>query len=331
MTKMEDLEVRELGKSEYKLWDDLVEKSPHGTIFHTSDWLEVSREVLNNNHKIYGCFQNNELIGGCSLFIKKTKGIFKMASSTCEMTPYGGIVLKESPSTKVKKQVFDTHRIMNSLREFLCDRFDNIEIKLSPDFLDIRPFTWNGWNSNVLYTYYIELDRDINIGISKDLKKNIQNALNEGMKTKRLKNSKIYYDLFSLVFKRQKLTTPVNEVFFNRVIELLESKKIGDMWVTETSSAEYVASQIRLWDKKRVYAWTGASDHSFRNLGSNSLIYYDVFKDLKVAGFKEINMMAANTQRFTDFITGFNPKLVPYYSINFSSRRYRFFKKMYSI
>ncbi len=137
---MSDSFVRELESSEYKLWDDLVEKSPHGTIFHTSDWLRVCRDVLNRNPRIYGCFQNHELVGGCSLFINKVAGIFKVASSTCEMTPYGGIVIKESPSSKVRKREQESHKIMNSLGKFLCEQFDRIEIRFSPDFLDLRPF-----------------------------------------------------------------------------------------------------------------------------------------------------------------------------------------------
>ena len=67
---MNEIEVKELVPSEYKEWDLLVEKAKPGTLFHTSEWLEICRDVLSRDLKIYGCFRSDELVGGCPLFIK---------------------------------------------------------------------------------------------------------------------------------------------------------------------------------------------------------------------------------------------------------------------
>lgn len=87
---MEEIEVRELVPSEYKEWDLLVEKASPGTLFHTSDWLGICRDVLSKDLRIYGCFRNGELVGGCPLFVKTFKGILKIGSSKCNMTEYSG-------------------------------------------------------------------------------------------------------------------------------------------------------------------------------------------------------------------------------------------------
>ncbi len=328
MMRMSDILVRELESSEYIMWDDLVEKSPHGTVFHKSDWLAICKEVLNKNPRIYGCFQNNELIGGCSLFINKAAGVFKVASSTCEMTPYGGIVIKELPSTKIRKKEQESHKIMDSLRKFLCDRFDSIKIRFSPDFLDLRPFTWNGWDSNILYTYYMDLQRDVDENISKNIKRDIKNAENE-IKIRKLNDPKIYCDLQSMVYGRQNLNPPAPAEFFFRVFDLMESKTKGYMLVSETPSKEIVAAHVRLYDKDKIFAWAAASNPKFRANGYNTLLYYNEFKYLRNKNFRYMNMMAANTQRFTNFITGFNPKLIPHYSIRFNNRVFGFFEKIY--
>ena len=76
---MDEIEVRELAPSEYKEWDLLVEKAQPGTLFHTSQWLEICRDVLSRDLRIYGCFRNGELVGGCPLFVKNLKGILKVA------------------------------------------------------------------------------------------------------------------------------------------------------------------------------------------------------------------------------------------------------------
>ena len=102
---MEKIEVRELAPTEYKEWDLLVEKAQPGTIFHTSQWLEICRDVLFRDLRIYGCFRNDELVGGCPLFVKNLKGILKIASSTCNMTDYCGLLIEESSSSKWRNKV----------------------------------------------------------------------------------------------------------------------------------------------------------------------------------------------------------------------------------
>lgn len=331
-TKMSDIEVRELGNSEYRLWDELVEKSPHGTIFHNSDWLAVCRDVLNEDLKIYGCFQKEKLIGGCSLFIKNVAGIMKVASSTCKMTPYGGVVLAPSASTKVREQE-QTHReiIMALCNAFDNEHFDHIQIVNSPDFVDIRPFTWNRWNSSINYAYYFDLVGEIESNISKKARESIKQANRNSISINNSKDFSIFYDLFSMTFKRQNLKPPVTKEFFSSIIVLLKSKNIGGLWVAKTSSGELASALIILWDNKRSYAWANGSDTSFRQAAPNSLLYSIVFQDLKNKGFKEINLMSANTPRLAKFMSSLNPKLVPYYTVKKSTIKYKVATKAYGI
>ncbi len=52
---MKKLDVRDLDSSEYKLWDNLVEESLHGTLFHTTDWLKMSGDPKCSYHQhLYG-------------------------------------------------------------------------------------------------------------------------------------------------------------------------------------------------------------------------------------------------------------------------------------
>jgi lipid II:glycine glycyltransferase (peptidoglycan interpeptide bridge formation enzyme) len=313
---MSEIEVRELKKDEYKLWNDLVESSPHGTIFHNSDWLTTCSELLNKRLKIYGCFENEELVGGCSLYIYKLKRFFKTASSIIEMTPYGGVVLSQSPSSKVREQ----EQTYSNIIKLLCNAFDNehfdhIQITNSPDFVDIRPFTWNGWDSKIHYTYYFNLENDVEKNISKNVRWSIRKAIKNNITIKKLNNPSTYYELFSMTFKRQSLKPPITKEFLEKMIDILKTKNTGEMWIAETSSGEVASAEIVIWDNKRAYRWSAASHTNFKDTGATSLLLYEIFQDLKNRGFKEINLMAANTPHLTKFISSFNPRLVPYYSI----------------
>ena len=327
---MTDLEVRELELSEYKLWDDLVKESPHGTVFHTSDWLAICRDVLNKNLKIYGCFQNEELIGGCSLFINKFKGLFTIASSTCKMTPYGGIVFKEFPSTKVREQELLKNNIIQVvLKNIKNEKLDHVVLSNSPDFIDIRQFIYSKWTPDVKYAYYFDLKNDIWDRLSKNVRRTVRKSEKNGVIIRKENNIKVYNELFKITFEKQNLNIPVSFSFFEKMLDMLTSNNCGEMWIAELPSGEPISAEIVTWDNRRAYRWSAASNNKFKDIGSTSLLLYTIFQDLKNRDFKEINLMAANTPHLTKFISSFNPELVPYYTLENSSTKFKILKNTY--
>jgi hypothetical protein len=312
---MLDMEVREVKKNEYQIWDELVENSPQGSIFHHSNWLAIHDGLFGGMLKIYGCFKNNNLIGGCSFYIYQTK-FYKRACSIVEMTPYGGVIIAPSFSSKIREQEETDKNIIRAL----CSAFDNehfgyIQLVNSPNLIDIRSFIWNGWKSKIHYTYYFNLEKDIEKSISKKVRNTARRAINNKITVKKLNDPSIFYDLLLMTFMRQNMKLSFTKGFFENVIELLEAKNLGEMWVAETPNGEIASSEIIIWDNKRVYRWSAASHTDFQDTGATSLLLYEIFQDLKKRGFKEINLMAANTPQLTKFISSFNPKLIPYYSV----------------
>ncbi|KKG10940.1 GNAT family N-acetyltransferase [Methanosarcina sp. 2.H.A.1B.4] len=329
---MNEIEVRELVPSEYREWDLLVEEVQPGTPFHTSDWVEIYRDVLSRDLRIYGCFKNDELVGGCPLFVKNLKGILKVASSISNMTDYCGPLLKESSGSKASKRVQETHEIFNALREFLCRQgFDSIHLKFSPGIEDIRPFTWNGWDSKVHYTHHLDLNEDVENNISRTIRKDLKSASEAGLRTRIRNDLETYYGLLSRVYERQNLKPPLPMSFFEKVFKLIREKNIGYMLVSETPEGEAVAAHLTLYGKKGTIAWSSARDPAFSLRGSNALLYYKEFLDLKARNFEYMNVMAGNVPRFADFILGFSPKLVPYYSVTLENKRYSALKALYKI
>jgi len=329
---MDEIEVRELVPSEYKDWDLLVDKAQPGTLFHTSQWLEICRDVLAKDLRIYGCLRNGELVGGCPLFVKKFKGIFKVATSTCDMTSYSGPLIKEGASSKASKRVQETHVVLNPLREFLCKQgFDSIHLTFSPGFEDIRPFTWNGWDSTVHYTHYLNLKENVDNNISQRIRRELEIANEAGLKTRAWNDPETYYHLLSMVYEKQNLAPPLPREFFERVFKLIQEKDIGYMFVSETPEGEFIAAHLNLYGKKCTVIWTSAINPDFGHLGPNALLYYNEFLDLKSRNFEYMNVMAANIPGFADFIISFSPELIPYYSVTLESKKYSIAKTLYKI
>ena len=309
------IEVRKLGIRDYDSWDKLVERSPQGTIFHKSSWLVTCSKTLNKDLAIYGCFKDGRLVAGCSLYNYNIY-FLKILSSTIEMTPYGGIVLERPESSKVREQESSYKDVVESLNIVLGGgHFDIKRLTNSPNLFDIRPFTWNGWMDKVYYTYYLDLQKNIESSISKKVRNIVRKAIKNGIEVKKLNNPSIFYDLFSMTYNRQGLNLPVTKNFIKELMAVLNLENSGEMWIAETSSGEVVAAEIFVWDNKMAYRWAAASHTELRETGATSLLLYEISQNLKDRGFNEADLMAANTPQLANFISSFNPKLVPYYSL----------------
>jgi len=310
------IEVRELQGDEYGLWDRLAEDSPQGTVFHRGSWLRTCSEALGRKLSIYGCFDKDRLRGGCSLFTYKLKGTFRAATSTPLLTPYGGVLVTQSPSTRVREQEEEYSDILKSLIDELERQpFDLIRMVNSPSLVDIRPFSQRGWLSKTYYSYYYDLGPEIEDSISKEVRNTARKAVKLGVSVERTCDLPGFYRLFKMTYERQGMKPPATEAYFERLLNVLRSEKVGDMWLATTATGELAAAEIFAWDSKRSYRWSAASHTELRQTGATSMLLREVLRDLRAAGFREVDLMAASTKHLAKFISSFNPRLVPLYSV----------------
>lgn len=325
----DDFEVRILEPSEYDLWDHLSTKSPHGTIFHNSEFLKVVAESALSKLRIYGCFKGAELIGGCSLLVKGWGKIISRATSTGPLTPYGGFLLPAFDHTSVRK----SELLQNEIIDVLCnriqkDRYSSITITNSPDLSDIRPFIWRGWEGHVSYTYYIDVEGDFSSKFPRKVRRDIRKAGDEGLYVQRLDDAQIHHELLTQVFDRQNQGVPVKRIFFSTMLDLLKRKNCGGMWVARDASDNILASRIWVWDEKMAYDWTAASNQTFRDNGADKFLFVHLLEEMQKRGFGQVNMMHGNMRNLSYYAAGFNPILVPYYSVGKDAGMYGLLKRI---
>lgn len=313
--KSNDFEARILEDYEYNLWDELVVQSPQGSIFHNSDYLRMVADASSRKLNIYGCFKDDELVGGCPLFVKRLIGSY-FAVSSGPLTPYAGFLLPDLDSTNVRKSELVQHGILNALCDRIqADHYSSITITNSPDLLDIRPCLWRGWEGHVAYTYYVNLEGNFSERFSKSVRREVRKAVDAGIYVEKLGDTAIHHKLLTQVFGRQGLDAPADENFFTNMLNLIERKKCGSMWVARDEPGNALASRIWIWDNKRAYAWSAASTPAFRDSGANQYLFVSVLEEMQKMGFRQVNIMHGNTQRLSYHAAGYNPILVPYYDV----------------
>jgi hypothetical protein len=313
---MNKMDVAELSQSDLLQWDALVDHSVHGTIFHKTGWLDACERSLGKKVKIFGCFQNDQLVGGCSLFLEKKFGIVPVAKSTCSMTSYGGFVVSSSPGEGVYSQESFFRKIMESLiHEIKKEHFFTITIRNSPGFLDIRPFSWNGWRSRVLYAYYVNLENNLESHSDRSMKKNIRKAEKNRIIIEPFSDISRYYALLCETYARRNVKPPAPELLFTELYTFVRDQNCGEMVVARTADDEIACGEIVIWDTRLAYGWSAVSDSRFLDSGATNLLRFDTLKRLKDRGIPNVNIKMANEPKFSQSAMHLNPTLVPYYQI----------------
>jgi hypothetical protein len=316
---MTGVDSREISGGELSQWDELVIRSPQGTIFHTNSWLDACSEYGGKKVRIFGCFKDDTLIGGCSLFVGKKWGVMSYAESNSGFSPYGGFVLSSPPAQGVHKQETFSRQIVESLLECIKkEHYVSIVISNSPEFQDIRPFISGGWKSRVQYTYYFDLGVNIEAHIDTRLKKTMRRAEKERLVFEPSSDIAKFYSLLCQTYARKKLQPAASERFIADISSFVRDQDCGELVVARTPEGEVACAEMVVWDTKRAYRWAAASDERFKDTGASSLLLFTVLKRLQERGIRTINLMGANTFQLSQFLARFNPALVPYYPVSSS-------------
>ncbi len=329
---MEEIQVRPLQEAEYPLWDNLVEISPHGTIFHKSQWVFSATNQPWVNTEILGAFRQDKLIGGCAIHSYKMAGLFILITTAFPLTPYGGIVIQPHESSKVREREKMEVLIINALINALYQRNPSfIDLTMSPHVIDIRPYTWQKWQEIVRYCYIYRLSDHIFENISKNARRSINRANKFGITTKKKWDKNIYWTLTLDTYEKQGKKPPFSQKMLFSLMDIIKENNWGEMWIAETPTGEAVSGEIFIWDNKMAYRWSAASREQFLNTGATSLLLYDIMTYLWDKGFKQFNLMAANTPHLSKFIASFNPDLVPYFSVRNFRGLFKIIKDLHSI
>jgi hypothetical protein len=310
------IDVHFLNESEYSQWDQLVNQSEQGTIFHSSKWITTVAKSLQIDYKIIGVFKDSVLIGGCSFYLLTKFHFYKFACTTVPLTPYGGFVVSPTKKIKIRSREFREHDIISLILEKIQTlKINHIDIINSPDFTDVRPFKWQGWYTRVLYTYILSLENKSFSDVSNNIKKNILKAQKLGIVVKNEYVPDRFWELTKLTFEKQNMKVPYRKEFLFDLMEMLIKNNLGEMRIAKLPSGDIISAYFTVYDSHYAYNWVAANDPKFKNTGVTSLLHFEQYKDLQNRGFKKLNMFGGNQSNLASFHSSFNSFLVPYYGV----------------
>jgi len=156
------IELKIAKEEDRELWDELVERSPHGTIFHTWKFLEiVEKHTKSRLYPIIG-LRGTTPVGVYPLFLQKklfTNVVLSPPSRALLL--YLGPVFVDYDKLKQSKRESIFVQFQRKLNEFLEleIEYNYIRIRTSPGLIDSRAFMWTGYKIEPLYTYLLDTSR----------------------------------------------------------------------------------------------------------------------------------------------------------------------------
>jgi hypothetical protein len=290
----------------------LVDEVSQGTFFHYSDWLRICEKNQKAELKLFGFYVNGELVGGCPLYFSNSFGIIKTATTRSITGPYGGLIFNLSRyNLGIRYSMINTiqQKLENEIQNGM---FGSITISNSPAMNDIRYFTWNGWKSVILYTYYIDLQTYENPLFITNMERKIKE---NHIKIEESKDIDSFYALYQATWQRRGHPVPVSKSFIKEIFDAFEKKNRIKMEIAVSITGHIAAANIILIHRNCIYAWLAATDNELWKFGAHYGIYSHIIHKYKKLGYPYFDIMMANTKTLLPFAHGFNPRTVPYYII----------------
>jgi CelD/BcsL family acetyltransferase involved in cellulose biosynthesis len=318
-------------------WDTIIAKSPHGTLFHSWNWLKITEK--HTRMKLFPLIgkKGNTTIGAFPLFFQKTGPIRMVFSPPPHASVFylGPVLIGCNPLLQEKWESIYTD-FQFSMENYITKNFNPnyTYFALSPHLQDPRPFSWSGYTINPNYDYTIDLSKGIDdLFQSLDRKQRValRKAKEKGMQFEiggKEEFEKVL-DLMEIRYAEQGKILNTQRQFF---LDLYDSyKDILKIFVVKIDN-EIVTGSIRLDYRDTLFGWFGNSRPKNRISPSpNHFLFWETIQYASEHGYKYYTTMgAAGNKRMHEFYAArFNPELKIRYTASKTTHLTRVFEGGY--
>jgi hypothetical protein len=276
-----ELVVETLRREHFAQWDALIEKSPHGTVFHKSWWLEAT----GSGFEILGCWnQEGDLCAGIPLPRKRRNALTLCHSPA--LTPYLGPVFDLSQADCPREAL----HLMRSQGESLAraihgfDSFCQIAGTEAPDF---QGFLWAGFQIEIGYTFRFSTGTTSEQALqdaARTHRQKLKPNRNEGVVVERGTDISALLELNKLTFSRQGRSIPYPETLVHSLAGAAFAHESGAVYVARAPGGKPLSSIFVVHDSRASYQIVSGIDWNEHNVGAGYLATWHAIRDALDSG-----------------------------------------------
>ncbi|MDD5701803.1 MAG: peptidoglycan bridge formation glycyltransferase FemA/FemB family protein [Dehalococcoidales bacterium] len=310
-----------MGQTDAGVWDDLVQKSVNGSLYHTWKWLNILEKHSDTRlfPLVFFDTRENKPFGAVPLFYREKLGMRMVFSPPPGSSVRLGPVLMDKGYKQHKFELayldFQEH-----VESFIKNLKSNYTlITTNPGLSDIRPFSWAGYQVSPLYTYKLDLEQGEETlwkNLSSSLRWEIKQAQKNGLSTIECRdNTGINYIHDSLHRRYQDQRLNLND----RKDYLLDLFKAFSPSALKVCLAmrddKIVNATMYILYKNTVTGLIGGARNMSHDLEASHYLDWEVITHAIRNGYKWYEEFGANTRHLCNSKSKYNPKPVLYYQI----------------
>ena len=328
------MELCVLKENESEKWDKIVDSSPYGTIFHRWKFLKIIEKHTNTKLNPIIVYEKSNDIGVFPIFFQN-KFMFRAVFSPPPhaAVPYLGPLIIDYDILKPHQRESNFIHFQNKVNDFIFRELkpNYINVVLSPDLLDGRPFMWTNHEVKPQYNYIIDLTKGeecIWSQFQKNLREGITKTVRRGaiVEESGVDGLNLIYDNFKGRYQEQNRNPSISKDYLSEVYNSFHPENLRIFICL--FDGEVVGGTINICYKNKISSWLGSAKTNITGLYTNDLTQWECMKWACKNNFKIYEEIGANTERLWQFKSKYNPEL----SICLNARKYSsvFYKWMES-
>ena len=270
-----------LEPEDYPEWDDLVDRSPHGTIFHYSWWLTTTAfefKILAVRN------ERGAIVGGMPIPFERKAGFTLFHSPT--LTPYLGPVF----DLPIADSICDRLHFMRTYGELIARNiisFDSLRYVVGACAPDLQGFLWAGYSVKLAYTFRFRATQSlaqISAGMTRTHVQKLTKAQRLNLKVTRDEGLEDLIELNVKTFEKQGLEPACSADFLRRLWAVAHSQERARLYVARTEADEPVAALLTVYDNRTTYQIVSGVNPEFRDIPGGYLVLWTALQDTNLAG-----------------------------------------------
>lgn len=301
---------------DYTEWNELVESSPHGTVFNKTYWLETIADTVGEDFEVVGVYKGERLVGGFGLNLFSLP-VGKPIVATPRMTPYNGVVIRPRNTQKKSKLLSHRKRIVSELVGVVTDRYEAIELVHAPDVVDVRPFQWENWETDIRYTNVIDISNTDWLwdAVNGDVRTQVRKCRDGSVTVDRYEegHADAFFDFFEKTFNRRDMVVPVGREQLRTMFRDLSSHGRLRVYVAQYEGSPVSITAIVTDEDGLAHEWQAATDPEHLSLGVAPFLRWNAIEDLAADGFTKFDMNGTGIESLANAKSQFAGQVVPHY------------------
>ncbi len=327
-----------------KRWDQFVENSPQGLLFHKWDFLKTVERHSKYQFLPYCVYSGKELRCIFPFFTGRDRGLTVM----CSPPPIHTQIWYLGPAFDPSVQALKAHAretVFQQVTSELCREIDKIapnfvEFTTVPNFIDVRFFRWKNFTANLEFTYTVDLEKSLDeiwTSFSRRCRQNIKRVNKYSPEIQQTNDVSALLDIWRKRFSERRIKAPLlSDSYLTELVAAFPKDLTVYNVIIDGKLA--IANVYCAMQKERYAFWIGGV--STRNdLAVHEYIQWEVAQRAKSEGFKKLDL-GGGAENLSRFKSKFDPILEPYCiverrdtlgeTVNFAYKRLSRAKKLVS-